>query len=121
MRDSMIDEIEFDIDTFRANLSKYSEKAFSVLPELKKPKILDMTIRTTEYHRLVRITKQDAISLARQNPVVGTFWAKHPKTKAVASFNKRYNVWIVEFLEDSRQIAFVSVSPDGRVLEIETK
>ena len=90
------------------------------LSELK-PKILDMTIRTTEYHRLVRITKQDAISLARQNPVVGTFWAKHPKTKAVASFNKRYNVWIVEFLEDSRQIAFVSVSPDGRVLEIETK
>ena len=90
------------------------------LSELK-PQIVDMTIRTAEYRKVVRITKEEAISLARQNTVLSTFLTKHPKTKATASFNERYNVWIVEFLENGREIAFASVSPDGRVLETETK
>ena len=90
------------------------------LSELK-PQVIDMTVRTTEYRKVVRITKEEAISLARRNPMLSTFLTKHPHTIAAASFNERYNVWIIEFLENGSEIAFVSVSPDGRVLETETK
>jgi ubiquinone/menaquinone biosynthesis C-methylase UbiE len=33
---------ELDLDHFRARLSKYTRRAFRILPELKKPRILDI-------------------------------------------------------------------------------
>lgn len=97
-----------------------AQKEVRWLSELK-PQILDKTVSTTEYRQVVSITKQMAVLLARKHTVLSSFLARHPNTKAVASFNERYNVWIVEFLEDGREIAFASVSTAGRVLETETK
>ena len=46
---------------------------------------------------------------------------KYSRAKAMAVFNERYNVWIVEFIEDDNEIGFASVSLDGQILESETR
>jgi ubiquinone/menaquinone biosynthesis C-methylase UbiE len=38
----MTGEEEFDFDAIRANLTKYTERAFATLPELEKPKFIDI-------------------------------------------------------------------------------
>jgi hypothetical protein len=35
-----------------------------------------------------------------------------------AEFSERWQVWLVHFFEDDRQVAFASVSPTGQVLEV---
>ena len=86
-----------------------------------KPEIVEKTIETTEYLKLIRITDEEAISIARRHDKLRKWLEKHPKTKATAAFNENYSVWIVEFIEDDREIGFASVSMDGRVLESETR
>ena len=82
-----------------------------------KPEIVKKMIETTEYRKVVRITANEAISIARKYPKLNGWLAKHPEAKATAAFNEHYNVWIIEFLKDDREIGFASVSMDGRVLE----
>lgn len=86
-----------------------------------KPEIVKKTIETTEYRKLIRITAEEAISIARKHTKLSRWLEKHPKAKATAVFNEHYCVWIVEFIEDDREIGFASVSMDGRVLESEIR
>jgi len=86
-----------------------------------KPEIVQKTIETTEYRMLIRITAEEAISIARRHPKLIKSLKKHPKAKATVAFNEHYSIWIVEFIEDDREIGFASVSMDGRVLESETR
>jgi len=86
-----------------------------------KPEIVQKTIETTEYRKIIRISSNEAISIARKHSKLRKWLEKHPKAKATASFNEHYSVWIVEFIEDNNEIGFASVSMDGRVLESETR
>jgi len=86
-----------------------------------KPDIVQKTIETTDYRKLIRITAKEAISIARKHPELKKWLEKYSRAKAMAAFNERYNVWIVEFIEDDNEIGFASVSMDGRVLESETR
>jgi hypothetical protein len=86
-----------------------------------KPEIVQKTIEITEYRKIIRISSDEAISIARKNSKLRKWLEKHQKAKATASFNEHYSVWIVEFIEDDNEIGFASVSMDGRVLESETR
>jgi hypothetical protein len=86
-----------------------------------KPEIVQKTIETIEYRKLIRITADEAISIARRHKKLRKWLEKHQKAKATAAFNEHYSIWIVEFIEDDREIGFASVSMDGRVLESETR
>lgn len=86
-----------------------------------KPEIVQKTIETTEYRKLIRITAEEAISIARKHTKLSRWLEKHPKAKATAAFNEHYCVWIIEFIEDDSGIGFASVSMDGQVLESETR
>ena len=86
-----------------------------------KPEIVQKTIETTEYRKIIRITADEAISIARKHPKLRKWLEKHSRAKAMAAFNEHYSVWIVEFIENNREIGFASVSLDGQVLESETR
>jgi len=86
-----------------------------------KPEIVKKIIETTEYREVIRITADEAISIARKHPKLSRWLAEHPEVKATAAFNEHYSVWIIEFIEDDREIGFASVSMDGQVLESETR
>lgn len=86
-----------------------------------KPEIVKKTIETTVYRKVVRITADEAVSVARKHQKLNRWLARHPEAKATAAFNEHFDVWIVEFLEGNREIGFASVSTDGRVLESEIK
>ena len=82
-----------------------------------KPEIVKKTIETTDYRRVVRITADEAISVVRNHQKLNKRLASYPEVKATAVFNGHFNVWIVEFTENNKEIGFASVSTDGRVLE----
>jgi hypothetical protein len=86
-----------------------------------KPDIVQKTIETTDYRKLIRITAKEAISIARKHPKLRKWLEKYSRAKAMASFNEHYSVWIVEFIENNREIGFASVSLDGQVLESKTR
>jgi len=86
-----------------------------------KPEIVQKIIETTEYRKIIRITADEAISIARKHPKLRKWLEKYPRAKATATFNEHYYVCIVEFIEDDREIGFASVSMDGRILESETR
>ena len=90
------------------------------LSELK-PEIVKKTVQTTEYEKEIKISKEQAISLARKNARLRRLFERHPNARASAVFNKEYGVWLVEFVEDGTEVGFASVSADGRVLETEIK
>jgi hypothetical protein len=79
------------------------------------------TIETTEYRKIKRIRADEAISIARKHPKLRKWLEKYSRAKAMASFNEHYSVWIVEFIENNREIGFASVSLDGQVLESEIR
>jgi len=97
-----------------------AQKEVKWLAELKD-EIVEQTIRTTSYEKQVRISKEQAIAAARRHPEFKQLLQEHPQARASAAFNERYNVWIIEFIEDDREIGFASVSEDGRVLEAEAR
>jgi len=86
-----------------------------------KPEIVQKTIETTEYRKMIRITADEAISIVCKHTKLSRWLEKHPKAKATAAFNEHYSVWIVEFIEDDSEIGFASVSMEGRILESETR
>ncbi|MFQ6035846.1 MAG: hypothetical protein ACE5NM_08380, partial [Sedimentisphaerales bacterium] len=96
---------------------KAAQKEVEWLAELKQ-EIVQRTIQTIEYNREIKITKEQAIYLARQNPKLKRLFKKHPNARASAFFSERYDAWIVEFLANDREIGFASVSKDGSVLEV---
>jgi hypothetical protein len=97
-----------------------AQKEVKWLAELKD-EIVEQTVRTTSYEKQVRISKERAIAAARQHPEFKQLLEEHPQARASAAFNERYNVWIIEFIEDDKEIGFASVSEDGRVLETEAR
>jgi len=82
-----------------------------------KLEIVKKTIETTDYHKLIRITAIEAISVARNHKKLNKWLARYPEVKATAVFNGHFNVWIVEFTKNNKEIGFASVSTDGQVLE----
>lgn len=90
------------------------------LSELK-PEIVKKAVETTEYEKEIKISKEQAISLARKNARLRRLLETHPNARASAVFNEEYGVWMVEFVEDGKEVGFASVSADGRVLETEIK
>ena len=108
------------------NMFKMNPNVFAAQKEVEwfsqlKPEIVQKTIETTEYRKIIRISSDEAISIARKHSRLRKWLEKHPKAKATASFNEHYSVWIVEFIENNREIGFASVSLDGQVLESETR
>ena len=108
-------------NTFKMNPNvPTSQKEVEWFSQLK-PEIVQKIIETKEYREVVRITADEAVLIARKHPSLSTWLEKHPKAKETAAFNEHYCVWIVEFIEDDREIGFASVSMDGRILESETR
>jgi len=83
-----------------------------------KEEMVKKTVGTTAYRKEARITAEKAISIAREHPRIEKILRKHRQARASVTFSKRYNVWIVEFVEDDREVGFATVSNEGRVLEV---
>jgi hypothetical protein len=97
-----------------------AQKEVKWFSELKEELVKDVITRTN-YRKEIRITAKEAIRVACQAPNLKSLIKKYPNVRTSAVFNSRYDVWIVEFISDNREVGFASISDDGRVLEVETK
>jgi hypothetical protein len=97
-----------------------AQKEVKWFSELKE-EVIKETITRTNYRKEIRITAKEAIKVARQVPKLKSLTKRYPNVRLSASFNDRYGVWIIELVSDNREVGFVSISNDGRVLEVEAK
>jgi hypothetical protein len=97
-----------------------AKKEVKWLAEMKDD-IIRQTIATTDYSEDASISKERAIQIALQHSGTQSVQDRYSDLRTSASFNRRYDVWIVELLAGGREIGFVSISMDGKVVEIDVK
>jgi len=90
------------------------------MAELKN-EMVQKVVETTTFERPTVISRKQAVSLARAHPNLKSVLKRHPAARASAGFNDNFGVWIIEFIDDDEEIGFASVSPEGRVLEVDAK
>ena len=97
-----------------------AQKEVKWLAELKD-EIIERAIKTKKYEKYERIDKRQALSIAKKHPRLQRLIQKYPGIRTSVSFNEHYDVWIVEFILEDREVGFASVGNDGRVLETDVK
>ena len=84
-----------------------------------RPQIVPLVVQTTQRPPAAALlTRENAIAAARTNRRVQELCDGVEPIGAVAEFSDRWNVWLVHFFAGDRQIAFASVSKEGKVLEV---
>ncbi len=84
-----------------------------------RPQIVPLVVQTTQRPPAAALlTRENAIAAARTNRRVQELCDGVEPIGAVAEFSDRWNVWLVHFFAGDRQIAFASVSEEGKVLEV---
>ncbi len=67
----------------------------------------------------LRLSPEKVIEIAKKNLRVKNYFKKHPDAKAYATYNWRYNCWIMEVVLNNREVGIVSVSDKTEeVLEV---
>ena len=84
-----------------------------------RPEILALVVKTKGPPPAVKLlTREQAIATARRDRHVQQLVRGAESVRTVAEFSDRWSVWLVHFFAGDREIAFASVSKDGKVLEV---